>query len=211
MAEIDLNLLSSELAAYIRTLEEKNKTLEQKIVKQQVQMQNLYEMLVNTRKHTFGQSSEQSKYLSDADQMNFFNEAEKEFNSGAAEPTEQTIRVAEHTRKDKRTKEELTESLPHYEIDCTLEGEDKICDICGAELVCIGKEKVRSELVIIPQQMAVVDYFRSSYKCAACEKESGETLIQKAVVPAPVMKKSMAAPATVAYVMQEKYENAVPL
>jgi len=136
-------------------------------------MQNLYEMLVNARKHTFGQSSEQSKYLSDADQLNFFNEAEKEFNSGAAEPTEQTIQVAEHTRKGKCTKEELTESLPHYEIDCTLEGEDKICDICGAELVCIGKEKVRSELVIIPQQMAVVDYFRSSYKCAACEKEYG--------------------------------------
>lgn len=211
MAEIDLNLLSPELVAYIRTLEEKNKTLEQKIVKQQVQMQNLYEMLVNARKHTFGQSSEQSKYFSDSDQLNFFNEAEKEFNSGAAEPTEQTIRVAEHTRKDKRTKEELTRSLPHYEIDCTLEGEDKICDICGTELVCIGKEKVCSELVIIPQQMAVVDYFRCSYKCAACEKESGETVIQKAATPVPVMKKSMAAPATVAYVMQEKYENAVPL
>jgi transposase len=147
MAEIDLNLLSPELVAYIHALE-------QKIVKQQVQIQNLYEMLVNARKHTFGQSSEQSKYLSDSDQMNFFNEAEKEFNSGAAEPTEQTIRVAEHTRKEKRTKEELTESLPHYEIDCTLEGEDKICDICGAEFVCIGKEKVRSELIIIPQQMA---------------------------------------------------------
>ena len=211
MAEIDLNSISPELVAYIRTLEEKNKTLEQKIVKQQVQMQNLYEMLVNARKHTFGQSSEQSKYLSDSDQLNFFNEAEKEFNSGAAEPTEQTIRVAAHTRKEKRTKEELTESLPHYEIDCTLEGKDKICGICGAELVCIGKEKVRSELVIIPQQMAVVDYFRSSYKCAACEKESGETVIQKAATPVPVMKKSMAAPATVAYVMQEKYENAVPL
>ena len=204
MTEIDLNLLSPELAAYIRTLE-------QKIVKQQMQIQNLYEMLVNARKHTFGQSSEQSKYLSDSDQLNFFNEAEKEFNSGAAEPTEQTIQVAEYTRKEKRTKEELTESLPHYEIDCTLEGKDKICDLCGAELVCIGKEKVRSELVIIPQQMAVVDYFRSSYNCTACEKESGETVIQKAATPVPVMKKSMAAPATVAYVMQEKYENAVPL
>ena len=189
MAEIEMS--KTELIAYIRALEEKNKTLEQKIVKQQIQMQNLYEMLVNGRKHTFGQSSEQSKYLSDADQLNFFNEAEKEFNSGAAEPTEQTIRVAEHTRKEKRTKEELTESLPHYEIDCTLEGENKICDICGTELVCIGKEKVRSELVIIPQQMAVIDYFRSSYKCAACEKKSGETVIQKAVVPVPVMKKSM--------------------
>ena len=132
MTEIDRSGLSPEVTAYIHELEEK-------IVKQQVQLHNLYEMLVNARKHTFGQSSEQSKYLDGSEQLNFFNEAEKEFNSGAAEPTEKTIRVAEHTRKEKRTKEELTEFLPYYEIDCTLESEDKICGICGADIVCIGK------------------------------------------------------------------------
>ena len=204
MAEIDLSSLTPELAAYIRALEEK-------IAAQQIQLNNLYEMLVKARRQTFGQSSEQSKYLGGVEQLSFFNEAEKEFNSGAPEPTEQTIQVAGHTRKEKRTKEELTESLPHYEVNCTLEGPDKDCGVCGTELVCIGKEKVRSELVIIPQQMAVIDYYRSSYKCVACENQTGETVIQKAAVPVPVMKKSMAAPATVAYVMQEKYENAVPL
>jgi len=218
MDKIEMNTLTPEVAAYIRTLEEKSRTLkaekqqlEQKVAAQQLQLQNLSEMLVNARRHTFGQSSEQSKYLDGIGQLSFFNEAEKEFSSGAVEPTEKTILVPEHTRKEKRTKEELMTNLPHYEVNCTLEGAEKVCDICGAELTCIGKEKVRSELVIIPQQMAVVDYIRYSYKCAACEQETGETEIRKAPVPVPVMKKSMAAPATVAYVMQEKYENSMPL
>lgn len=209
MTEMDMS--KEELIAYIRVLESNQERLEQVVAKQQLQLQNLSEMLVNSRRHTFGQSSEQSKYLDGAEQLNFFNEAEKEFNSGAAEPTEKTIFVPEHTRKEKRTKEELTANLPHYEVNCTLEGADKLCDICGTELTVIGKEKVRSELMVIPQQMAVIDYIRYSYKCAACEKETGETEIRKATAPVPVMKKSMAAPATVAYIMQEKYENAVPL
>lgn len=209
MTEMDRS--KEELIAYIRTLESNQERLEQVVAKQQLQLQNLSEMLVNSRRHTFGQSSEQSKYLDGAEQLNFFNEAEKEFNSGAAEPTEKTIFVPEHTRKEKRTKEELTANLPHYEVNCTLEGADTLCDICGTELTVIGKEKVRSELMVIPQQMAVIDYIRYSYKCAACEKETGETEIRKATAPVPVMKKSMAAPATVAYIMQEKYENAVPL
>lgn len=80
MTKIDWSGLAPEATACIHELEEKNHELEQKIVRQQVQIQNLYEMLVNARKHTFGQSSEQSKYLDGAEQLNFFNEAEKEFN-----------------------------------------------------------------------------------------------------------------------------------
>lgn len=218
MAEMNMDSLSPEVTAYIRALEavkqkleDEKEKLEQTVVKQQLQLQNLTEMLVNARHHMFGRSSEQGKYLDSPEQLSFFNEAEKEYNSGAVEPNEKTIRVPGHIRKAKRTKAELTENLPHYEVNCTLEGEDKLCDICGAELTCIGKEKVRSELVIIPQQMMVVDYLRYSYKCIPCEQKTGETEIRKASTPVPVMKKSMAAPATVAYIMQEKYENAVPL
>ena len=39
----------------------------------------------------------------------------------------------------------------------------------------------------------------------------GESYIRQAEAPVPVMKKSMAAPSTVAYVMQEKFQNGVPL
>ena len=40
-----------------------------------------------------------------------------------------------------------------------------------------------------------VDYYVASYKCAHCEKETGESFILQAESPVPVIKKSMAAPA----------------
>ena len=63
--------------------------------------------------------------------------------------------------------------------------------------------------MIIPAQIFVVDYYRQVYKCTTCEYLSDEAKIVKAEAPVPVMKKSMAAPATVAYVMAEKYQNGV--
>lgn len=64
---------------------------------------------------------------------------------------------------------------------------------------------------IVPAQIFVIDYYRNVYKCAECEKETGETEILKPDAPVAVMKKSMASPATVAYTMQEKYQNGVTL
>lgn len=63
--------LSPEVAAYIRVLEEKNRQLGKQLVK----MQSLNEQLVRMRKRIFGQSSEQIHYV-DAQQLDFFNEAE---------------------------------------------------------------------------------------------------------------------------------------
>ena len=168
------------------------------------------EMLAKGRRMMFGRSSEQLRYVEGYDQLSFFNEAETESDASAPEPKEDIL-VPAHTRKAKRTKEELTENLPHKEVVVEFEGEDKKCDICGAELVCIGKEKLRSELNIVPAQIFVIDYYRNVYKCKECEKETGYAEILKLEAPAAVMKKSMASPATVAYTMQEKYQNGVTL
>ena len=202
MAEINLdNLTYEELIAYI-------KTLQSKVEKQEMLIKNMNEMLTKNRKAMFGKTGEQIKYMDGAEQLSLFNEAEQEYNGGAAEPTKETI-VKEHIRKEKRTKEELTENLPHKEV--VIELEDKNCKTCGAELVVIGKEKLRSELNIVPAQIFVIDYFRNIYKCAECEKASDEAKIIKPDAPVSVMKKSMASAATVAYVMQEKYQMGTPL
>ena len=216
MNEINLNNIShEELIEYVKALQNKNAELKEKsnklestVEKQSVMIMNLNEMLVKGRKMLFGKSSEQIKYLDGAEQISFFNEAEKEYNAAAPEPTEETL-VAAHVRKPKCTKEGLTENLPHHEVVCELE--DKSCTVCGAEFVVIGKEKLRSELNIVPAQIFVIDYYRNVYKCAECEKKTDETKVIKAEAPAPVMKKSMASAATVAYVMQEKYQVGVPL
>ena len=63
--------LPPEVAAYIRSLEQKNQQLEKQLVK----MQSLNEQLVKMRKRMFGQSSEQIQYV-DARQLDCSNEAE---------------------------------------------------------------------------------------------------------------------------------------
>ena len=111
-----------------------------------------------------------------------------------------------YARKAKRTKEELTEGLEHKKVVCELPEQEQICARCSNSMVRIGEKFVRSELVIVPAQVYVVDYYAASYKCAHCEAQTGESYIQQAQAPVPVMKKSMAAPSTVAYVMQEKFQ-----
>ena len=212
--------VSPEIAAYIKALQAENSKLQNKnselqsentalktkVEKQELQISNLTEMLVNSRKKIFGKSSEKSKYFNDA-QMSLFNEAETIAEPSAPEPDKETL-IAAHKRRKKRTKAEITESLKHIKQICDLD--NKACEICGGELTCIGEEFVRSELNIIPAQMYVVDIYRKVYKCEHCSDDE-LTNIFKAETPVSVMKGSMATPATVAYVMQQKYQLGIPL
>ena len=204
-----LNLMS-DMQEEITNLQTENTKLQEEIKKLDLANSNLYEMLVKSNKMMFGHSRETLSSILGSEQLSFFNEAEQESNSKAEEPTEETL-VKSHTRKPKRTKKELTENLPHKEVVIDLEEDEKVCDICNSELVCIGKEKLRSELNIVPAHIFVIDYYRNVYKCPECEKETDEANIKKPTAPVPVMKKSMASPATVAYTVQEKYQNGVTL
>lgn len=205
MQKIDMKGLSPDQIEYITSLEEK-------IESQQVRINQLMDMLAKTQKALYGRSSEKSRYVlgEESDQISLFNEAEAETSSKAEEPTVQTI-VSSYSRKPKRTKEELAKTVPVVEIICDLDEDKCTCDICNAELRYLGKEHVRDELEIIPAQVRVLRYVRLNYVCKECEKETDEANIIKAPVPAPVMKRSLASPSTVAHVMYQKYANGVPL
>lgn len=118
--------------AIIQALQSENEKLKQ-------QNANLTELIVKSQKKMFGKSSESIGNVEGAEQLTLFNEAEQEYSAAAPEPTKETL-VASHTRKAKRTKEELTEKLEHREMVCDLE--DKHCRECGEELVCIGSSAV---------------------------------------------------------------------
>ena len=178
---LDTKNLPPEVAAYIRSLEQKNQQLEKQLVK----LQSLNEQLVKMRKRMFGQSSEQIQYV-DARQLDLFNEAEVCSDASAPEPGK-TTPVKAHARNAKRTKEELTEGLEHKKVVCELPEQERICAKCGSAMVRIGEKFVRSELVIVPAQVYMVDYYAASYKCAHCEAQTGESYIRQAQAPVPVM------------------------
>ncbi|MBU7008864.1 transposase [Peptococcaceae bacterium DYL19] len=211
MEKVDLTGIPPEVTQYISRLENKVQEQSKTVESQKVRIDRLMDILANFQKTMYGQSSEKSKYVLNEDngQISIFNEAEAVSNSKAPEPTK--VSVSEHSRKPRRTKEELAADVPVVEMVCELNQEQLECQKCGANMRVLGKEAVREELEIIPAHVRLLRYIRYSYVCESCEKETGEATIVKAPTPAPVIKRSLASASTVAHVMYQKYVNGMPL
>jgi len=185
--------------------------LEKRLESQQVQIDRLTELLRLAQKARFGSSSEKAKYIypEGIEQLTLFNEAEVCAAIEAPEP--EPIIIERHTRKRKRTKDELVEGLPVKEVIIDIPEDGRICDICEGELKAIGRESVRKEINIIPAQAFITETIRINYACGDCAKETDEANIVKPEVPAPVVKRGLASPSSVAHVIYQKYVNAQPL
>lgn len=59
--------------------------------------------------------------------------------------------------------------------------------------------------------MKVVEHVRHVYSCRNCEREGTETPIVKAKMPAPMYPGSLASPSAMAYIMNQKYVEGMPL
>lgn len=192
--------------------------METKILEQQAEIEALHqkldrmnEILLNSQRARFGQSSEKRSYVLHEDQTTLFNEAEVEQNVKATEPTEETLMVAAHARKKKRTFDELTSELPVEEVVIELPDDELHCDKCGGTFTLIGKKFVSQQLIIIPKQYKLVKYFSCTYACKQCENDTGFAHIVTTTTPPPLMKHSLASPSTVADIMTKKYVDGLPL
>ena len=144
-------------------------------------------------------------------QVGIFNEAEAEQDPKAPEPTEETILVPAHTRKPKRTMDELAAGLPVKEILITLPEEELICDVCGSKMAMIGKKLVSRRLEVIPRQCSLLEYYAVTYACKPCEEKTGYAHLVTTVTPPFLLKHSLASASTVADIMVRKYVDGLPL
>lgn len=110
------------------------------------------------------------------------------------------------------------EKLPVEEV--VHEVEDKTCDKCGAEMVLIGKEKVRDELVYVPARLFVRRHMVEVVKCTACGNDESKDAklsdietqnIRKAKVPEAFIAHSFCSAELLAHIIYDKYFAAVPL
>jgi transposase len=191
-------------------IEQKQKKIEL-LEKECERMNNNYEQL---RKMLFGQSSEKTRFIEDADQLSFLshvlNEAEAfALQKGQEELTE--ITVPGHTRKKKRSRKELIESLPVIETLYEKSDDDMNCDACDGKTRYLGKEHIRDEINIVPAKMYINRISRKNYVCDSCHKDENQIRTIKSEVPEPVIKNSLASPSAAAGVIYQKYVNSVPL
>ncbi len=166
------------------------------------------------RKQVFGQKSEKTETLAGAAQIPMFDEAEDEAEPNAV----REITVPEHKRKSKRTHDELMKDLPVEEV--VHEVEDKICSKCGFEMVVIGKEKIRDELVYVPAKLFVRRHMAQVVKCTSCGMDESKDSnlsdiesqnIRKAKAPEAFIPHSFCSPELLAHIIHDKYFLSIPL
>ncbi|MFA9459196.1 IS66 family transposase, partial [Halalkalibacter sp. AB-rgal2] len=141
-------------------------------------------------------------------ELPLFNEVEISADPKVEEPTVETITY--QRKKAKGERDLKLEKLPKEMIHYSLPVEQQVCSCCQGDLHEMTTE-VRRELKVIPAEVKVVEHVQSVYACRRCERESIETPIVKANMPKPVFPKSLASPSAMAYIMNQKYVEGLPL
>jgi transposase len=152
----------------------------------------------------YGASSEKTN----AEQISFFNEAEKL----SAQPSEEpNIEDILKKRKTKKTKTRKTyEDLEVEEVYYTLSEEEQVCPTCNHALHEM-KTEVRKELKVIPAQVKMVHHIKQVFACRNCDETGTTGTIITAPMPKPVLEGSMVSPSVLAFIMERKYNQALPL
>ena len=198
-------------AAVFSRLQTENEALKKEVARLREKLERMNELLLNAQRARFGQSSEKQTYvMQNGRQLGLFNEAEAAQVPKEPEPTEETL-VKTHTRKPKRTIDELTEGLPVEKVLLDLPEAEQVCDACGAQLKKIGEKFVRREIDVTQRQVKVLELYAATYACPACEEKTGYAHIFEHKAPPPLMKHSLASPSSVAEVMVQKYVDGLPL
>lgn len=197
------------------TTEDKLSFYENKVARQEQKIEEL-EAKVKFYEEQFRLSQAQ-KYGSatektDPDQMSLFNEAEKFSVKKEEEPTTEEVLVKRRTGKTKTRKKYA--DLPIEEIRYSLSDEERQCPNCDETLHEMRTE-VRKELKIIPPQVKVIHHTKEVYACRGCdgigsESDKAGTIIT-APMPKPVLPGSMVSPSLLAFIMENKYNQALPL
>ena len=159
----------------------------------------LLEQLKLSKKKLFGRSSEQAEQMV-MDQLSLtYNELEA-YAFGTKAATEKQIAVKAHERKRQsgNVLDVVPEGTPTEVVEHRLPEDERICSVCGSEMVEIGKE-VRRSLMMKPAEFWVREAVYYTYACKNCEQETGEANIVKAAREPALLPGSFASAGVVAY------------
>jgi len=181
-----------------------NEVLKQQVAELSVKLNWYEEQFRLSQQKKFGQSSD--KII--VDQISMFNEAEKEVDNTVVEPTVEEITYKR--RKKQGQRKEMLENLPVEVREYKLSEDEMNCNFCNGTLHEMSVE-IRREIEIIPAQVKVIENRKSVYACRDCDKNEISTPIITAKMPNPPIPKSIASASSIAFVMNQKYVESMPL
>lgn len=199
-----------ELKDMISQLNKTIKTLNETISRQQMENDNLKAELAWFRQKLFGSSSERRKVDIDG-QLSLFDDLLKEETSLELIEPEIIPATVKKTRKSKVSLEKQFKDLPTRQVKVnTLSDEEKTCPICGTEMIPIGTEIIRSEIVYTPPKLERIEYIATTYSCPQCKETEEPQFIKDNGKPA-LIPGSYASESLLAYIIYRKYGLYTPL
>ena len=192
------------------SLQRENAELKAQLAAVQDDMAEMRSQLNWLKNQLFGQKSEKTEYvLPVSEQVHLFEDV-------APHTEPETVTVREHTKRAKRTHDEIFADMPRDIVDIPAE---KICEQCGSEMEHVSWEHARYELTMTPAKYKLTEYREEVVKCPRCgvEKEKNDDLsIAKSVfhrgkAPAAFIPGSYCSRELLAYIINEKFGKAVPL
>ena len=172
------------------------------------------QIILNQNRVRFGQRSEKRTYVLSDGQTSLFDIAgdgiTERVPTGEASREKKEVSVASHTRKAKRTMEELCAGLEEVYVDTDLSEESKITED-GRRLKYIGMDVVRTELVKEPARIYKRVYRCKVYSDPKAEEETGHAKIYRPHIPEPLLPHSYASASVVTDVMVKKFVDGLPL
>ena len=209
MARSSKDIQLSELKDMIAQPNTTIKTLNDTIARQKSENDNLKAELAWLRQKMFGSSSE--RRIDDlSGQLSLFDTpSENEKPVELIEP--EIVEQPKKSRKKKPTLKEQFKDIPTRQVPVdTLSAEDRICPLCGSEMLAIGTEVIRSEIVYTPPKLERIEYIATTYACPECKDTEEPQFIKDNGRPA-LIPGSYASESLLAYILYRKYGLYIPL
>jgi transposase len=197
-----------------KLLEDKYKKLEKENKQSKKLQLRLIEMLMLANLRTFSPRSEKTHVI--PGQLSLFNDMEFASSLGEEDVLEDTPVEQPKTKKSRKKKRKMDWSKFETEvIEHVLNEEDLVCGACGDEIKDMGYD-IKRVVRFVPATFIVEEHHVHKYVCKSCScanATDGETpaYIVKASAPVTPLPKSAASASLIAYVLQQKYEMALPL
>lgn len=209
MANSSKDIQLIELKDMISQLNTTIKTLTEALNKQQAENDNLKAELAWFRQKYFGASSER-RMDNVVGQLSLFdNLTEDEKPVELIEP--EVVPIPKKPRKKKPTLTEQFKDIPTRQVNVdTLTEEDKACPICQTQMVPIGIELIRSEIVYTPPKLERIEYIATTYSCPECKDTEETQFIKDNGIPA-LIPGSYVSESLLAYIIYRKYGLYIPL
>lgn len=197
---------AQELEASRRIIAERD----EKIRKQNIQIDNMIQALLHARKKLFGPSTETTQMDGQLSLFGSVQELAEQLNL-----SKEKITVKPYTRVSRKpgVRQEMLAGLPQDVEEYVIPAYET-CSVCGAKMKAAGKRIVRTEVEFSPAKLIVKQIVQQVAKCTECGEEGSPNVknhFQKAAVPVPPLSHSISTPSLIAQVMYQKFAMGMPL